>query len=340
MRATVMKDPREITDLAPQLAEALQRRTLALFIGADLPLEVTGLLSRTDLARDLARRKGLDESLSLAHVAQRAGRPRERNEFTAFILDALSGKSPQPFHRRIVETVQAHGFRIVVTIAYDDLLWLAFRDMGIGVNRVVHGSGTRFINPDRPTLIKLYGDVQDPETLVVTEDDHLGLWRDQAKEDVLDSVRTVLRQNTILFLGYNLSDPDFNLLWREVMDRVGRFPMGAYAIWLGLPEEDVWMWGDRNIVILDANLLGMLGEVAAQPVPPGCPEATVTVPAPSGLIRKQLAEARANLQLIEEREAEYVMSTEVPLQLVKEKRRLQQLVAKLEMQLGETVSTP
>ena len=51
-----------------QLAEALQRRTLALFIGADLPREVTGLPFRADLARDLARRKGLDGSFSLAQV--------------------------------------------------------------------------------------------------------------------------------------------------------------------------------------------------------------------------------------------------------------------------------
>jgi len=35
-------------------------------------------------------------------------------------------------------------------------------------------------------------------------------------------------------------------------------------------------------------------------------------------LRRQLAEARANLRLIEEREAEYVLGTDVPLQLVKE----------------------
>jgi hypothetical protein len=50
-------------------------------------------------------------------------------------------------------------------------------------------------------------------------------------------------------------------------------------------------------------------------------------------LRRQLAEARENLRLIEEREAEYVLGIEVPLQLVKEKRRLQERIAGLEARL-------
>lgn len=45
----------------------------ALFLGADLPAAVTGLPSRADLARALARRHGLDESLPLSEAAQCVG---------------------------------------------------------------------------------------------------------------------------------------------------------------------------------------------------------------------------------------------------------------------------
>ncbi len=50
-------------------------------------------------------------------------------------------------------------------------------------------------------------------------------------------------------------------------------------------------------------------------------------------LRSQLAEARVNLRLIEERESQYVLTTDVPLQLVKEKRRLLERIAELERQL-------
>ena len=50
--------------------------------------------------------------------------------------------------------------------------------------------------------------------------------------------------------------------------------------------------------------------------------------------QRQLADARENLRLIEEREAEFALSTDVPLLLVKEKRHLLGRIAELEQQLA------
>ena len=55
-------------------------------------------------------------------------------------------------------------------------------------------------------------------------------------------------------------------------------------------------------------------------------------------LRRQLAEARENLRLVVEREAAYVLETDVPLQLVKEKRRLEQRIADLEARVLEADS--
>jgi nucleoside phosphorylase len=265
----------------PELVEALQHRTLVFFIGADLPREVAGLPSRADLACDLAHRKGLDETLSLAEVAQRVGQAGNRWEFTAFIRDALdiTGKSPQPFHRRIVELVETHHIETVITTAYDNLLELAFQQAGVGINRVVQGSGVSFINPDRPTLIMLYGDAQQPDTLVVTDRDHSDLLRDRDREALVDEVRRAFRRNTVLFLGYNLADPDFRFLFDQIAE--SRFARTAYAVWPGLPEADVRMWRDRGIVILDADPLGGLDESILLAAPSDRPETTITVPASS-----------------------------------------------------------
>ncbi len=50
-------------------------------------------------------------------------------------------------------------------------------------------------------------------------------------------------------------------------------------------------------------------------------------------VQRQLAEARENLRLIEDRKAEYVLEVDVPLQLIKEERRLRDKVAELEAKL-------
>ena len=95
---------------------------------------------------------------------------------------------------------------------------LRFQQAGVGINRVVRGSDVSFIRQERPTLIKLYGDAQQPDTLVVTDRDHSQLLRDRDKEDVIDEVRRAFKRNTILFYGYNLSDPDFKFLFDKIAE--------------------------------------------------------------------------------------------------------------------------
>jgi photosystem II stability/assembly factor-like uncharacterized protein len=55
---------------------------------------------------------------------------------------------------------------------------------------------------------------------------------------------------------------------------------------------------------------------------------------PLDSLQYQLAQARENLRIIQERKAEFVLSTEVLLQLVKEERQLIDKIAELEQQLG------
>jgi hypothetical protein len=327
---------------SPLLDEA-QRGTVALFVGSDLPFDVTGVPSRADLARQMARRYQLDESLSLAEVAQRVSQAGNRFAFTDFIRNALdtAGKSPRVFQQRLATAVKSHGISTVITTAYDDLLETAFQQAGISINRVVRGSDVSFIRPDRPTLIKLYGDAQQPDTLVVTDRDHSQLLRDRDKEDVLDEVRRAFKRSTLLFYGYNLSDPDFKFLFDQIAE--SRFARLAYAVWPGLPEADVRLWRDRGIVILEEDPLGAASAApdAVKPEPsavePSVEQQSQAERAQAeefDSLRRQLSEARANLQLLEERKSAYVLEVDVPLQLIKEERRLKERIAGLEAKLG------
>ena len=90
------------------LAEHLANARLALFLGGDLPQALTGLPSRSDLARGLARRKGLDEALSLAAVAQRAMQGGSRFEFTDYLGRQLEtvGSEPRRIHQLIARLQQ------------------------------------------------------------------------------------------------------------------------------------------------------------------------------------------------------------------------------------------
>jgi TIR domain/SIR2-like domain len=258
-------------------SEALARRSLTLFVGADLPQNVTGIPSRAELAAGLARRHGLDETLPLAEVAQRASQANNRWEFTEFICNALdlSGQMPQVFQQSIVSLVGQHKIETIITTAYDNMLELAFQHAGVSLNRVVRSDDVNFINHSRPTLIKLYGDVQQRDTLVVTDRDHLSLLRDRTKEAIVDEVRRALRRYTVLFVGYNLADFDFRFLFEQIAE--SRFARIAYAVWPGYSESEVNMWRGRGIVILDTAPLGIVTRFGTLSVslPPQAPTMTM-----------------------------------------------------------------
>lgn len=253
------------------------RHNLTLFIGADLPEAITGLPPRAELAAELARRHGLDEGWSLAEVAQRVSRGGHRFEFTEFLRRALdtAGKVPQPFHHGVAGLVARYGVRTLITTAYDDLLEQALKQAGIGFDRVLRGSDVHFTSPERLMIIKLYGDVHHPDTLVVTDQDHLDLLRNRDKAAMLDEVRQAFRHDTVLFLGYNLADPDFRFVFDQVAE--SRFARTAYAVWPGLPAADVAMWRDRGILILPADPWGILSEQAMLTPSGGCREPSVPV---------------------------------------------------------------
>lgn len=259
------------------LHDALHRRTIALFIGADLPQAITGVPSRAELARWMADRRGLDPTLSLAQVTRRLSSAGNRYEFTALLREGLdtTGKTSQIFHQRIASLVQIFQIETVITTGYDTLLENALRNAQIAFNRVVTTGDVGFVRPGRPTLIYLYGLAERPETIVVTEDDHYTWERDRDKEGVLDEVRRAFSRNLVLFLGYNLADPDFRLLWHDMLGRMGRLPIGAFAVATGLAADEVQLWAERQVKVVDvepmAFLAGLLGDAAHAETGPQAP---------------------------------------------------------------------
>ena len=250
---------RELSDLREQL----QRGRLVLLIGADLPVEISGLPDRQSLADDLATTQGFASGERLPAVAQQVMSYGNRWAFTEFLQTALDtvGVNPQAFHQAVVELVKSYKIDTFITLAYDDLLEQAFRAAGVGLNVVVGDEQLSFINPERPTLIKLNGDIRQVTSLIVTEQDQNALLRGRLKPEVVDEVQRALRRNSILFLGYDLSDPSVSAWFDEVAG--DRFQRSSYAAWSGLSPAQVKAFeANRGLKILEVDPLVLLGALA------------------------------------------------------------------------------
>jgi hypothetical protein len=242
-----------------EIREHLEKGRLALFVGADLSRGYTGLPDRQELADELAAREGLGAGESLSSIAQQVMSHGNRWTFTDFLQSALDtiGQEPQAFHRAVAALVKDYGLEMVITMAYDDLLEQAFREIGVGLNVIVADEQLAFLRSDRPTLIKLYGDLHQATSLTVTEQDQNALLRGRVKGDIVDEVRRTFRRNTILFLGYDLDAPSVSAWFDEIAG--DRFQRTSYAVWSGLTTRQAEAYSsNRGLVVLDADPLTVL----------------------------------------------------------------------------------
>jgi hypothetical protein len=176
---------------------------------------------------------------------------------------------------------------------------------------------------DRHSLLKLGGDLSARAGLFLSWDDVRAAPSDPDKAHLLREVRRRVQDSVVVAMAPSPTAA-FARLWRELVAPAVRG--AAHQFVLG-PPDFAWPAPLVRLQETPEELLAALADVA---IPPPLE----SVEAES--LRRQLAEARANLRLIEERASEYVLGTDVPLQLVKERRRLEERIAELEAELGDS----
>lgn len=103
--------------------------------------------------------------------------------------------------------------------------------------------------PERPLVYHLFGTYDEPDSLVLTEDDYfdylIGVTTN--KELVPIVVRQALADTALLFVGFRLDDWNFRVLFRSIMSQEGRGRRKKYAHIAAqiLPEEGRFLEPER-----------------------------------------------------------------------------------------------
>ncbi len=113
---------------------------------------------------------------------------------------------------------------------------------------------------------------------------------------------------------------------RSTLITNGRFDAAVPVLFMRLRDGRLW----------ESALRGEAPRAPAPPIEPPQPIGRGRLsPEERESLERQLQSARENLRLIEERKSDYVLETDVPLQLVKEERRLKERIAEWERKLRE-----
>lgn len=160
----------------------------------------------------------------------------------------VGSAQPSPAHKAFCEL----PFDIVCTTNFDFLLEKAYALEPQSVYcRPVIDQEQLSIASSEPgiLLIKVHGDLNHPNRLVVTEEDY-----DTFIERyplLATYLGNLLITRTPLFIGYSLEDPDFRQIWQVIGNRLGQMRRPAYAVTVSISAPDAARYERRGVKVID-----------------------------------------------------------------------------------------
>jgi hypothetical protein len=168
-----------------------------------------------------------------------------------FLTDRLRGDNgavPET-HKELMHL----PFSAWVTTNYDKLLERAYSDVKKGFPKTLTHKDTdtlgRLLFDTGPFILKAHGDIDRPETVVLTSRDYSEIIH--ANPAFNEIFTGLLLTKALLFVGYSLSDPDFRLLMDRQLTHFRGFVPERFALMTGLgPVERDVLWRTARIQVI------------------------------------------------------------------------------------------
>lgn len=245
-----------VSNIHRELAELVARQQLVFFVGAGLSIGA-GLPGWADVVRPLASSIGVpwpDEEQYLTSdyllgALQHYENARGRNALVFYLRDVLDTTQKKPSNVHRVLASQSIG--PIFTTNYDDLIERSIREAGKRPNVIVEESDLAFWDDSSIQVVKLCGDLSQPETLIVTNRDfHTYL---EKRPRIAERLRSHLESRAPLFIGYSLRDPFMNQLWDSIGLTFGPVRQRGYAILFDPNPLEVQDLQLRNIITISLS---------------------------------------------------------------------------------------
>jgi SIR2-like domain len=205
-------------NLPASLVDDLKKRRVLLFAGAGLSA-ILGLPNWAGLIVKMAKDLGFDPELferlgtypSLAeyYLSQKPDRAVLARWLTQQWHNGAIDISTSSAHAAMVDT----NFPIIYTTNYDHWIETAHEARGRAYSRIIHGEEISDANAAQVQIVKFHGDLEHPDTMVLTEADYFERLRFEAELDL--KLRYDLLRYSIIFVGYSLADVNMrNMLYR------------------------------------------------------------------------------------------------------------------------------
>lgn len=234
-------------DVPRELVEQFARGNGVVFVGAGLS-QGAGLPGWADLVRELAAElDGCPPDADPRDIAQYYEIEYGRRCLVERLRDRLDTLDAHP--TLVHEALVRLPIPMIFTTNYDVLLEQALRAAQRSFTPVIGNVDASFWSVDRLQLVKLHGDLNQPESIVITAEDYERFATQ--RPTLARLLATTLQTRTVLFLGYSATDPDLRLILTQVRDESGRFARNLYTVQFGAARLTVRGLERRGLKVID-----------------------------------------------------------------------------------------
>jgi HEAT repeat protein len=150
--------------------------------------------------------------------------------------------------------------RFIISTSVDTRLETILVNQGFGVLPVLRNEDVASaVDDERVKVVKLFGSIDYPDTLVLTERDLIDL--PERSSRIIDLVVSALATYPLLIVGQLLHDIHFRRLYRQLIHVLGGQSHQSYAL-CSLPDEHLDYWQKENVQIIKGNEERLLRYIA------------------------------------------------------------------------------
>jgi SIR2-like domain/HEAT repeats len=161
----------------------------------------------------------------------------------------------------IYHCLSEFSLRYIISTNVDTRLETILRNQGLSVLSVLRNEDVASAaNDDSVKVVKLFGSIAHPDTLILTERDLIDLPEKSSR--IFELVAMALAIHPFLIVGQLLHDFHFRRLYRRLI-LGGRFHR-SYAL-CSYPGEDLEYWTKKNVQIVSGNEERLLRYIASFP---------------------------------------------------------------------------
>ncbi|MGW7541180.1 SIR2 family NAD-dependent protein deacylase [Streptomyces sp. NPDC054770] len=228
-----------------ELVAAWRRKNLTLFLGAGASGGGSAWSQLTAfLCKELPEiPKGADLPTTARYFELTYGYHRLRGTLSA----AAGSDRPNDLHNSVALLEP----RTVYVTSFDDRLERAFRNRQYAYTLVVTDDEIPYVSASPCPLIKPFGALDRPGSLVVTSRDHeLFETRHPGMAELLSAE---LHTKTLLFIGYSVTDPDFRAILTRMKGEPGLYERRAFFLSDGLEKLEQLELASRGITVIEIH---------------------------------------------------------------------------------------